>query len=205
MRETLQNSRMKPFSPSSERNQAPILEALRSHFASCRRVLEVGSGTGQHAVCFARALPEAVWQTSDVEGALPGIRMWLDEAALPNLPPPLVLDVNGHWPQMRFDAAFTANTLHIIAWPEVEKLFAGLDRVLEPQAMLAVYGPFNYGGRFTSDSNRAFDEWLKRQSPVSGVRDFEAVDALAKAARFELVDDHTMPANNRLLVWARTG
>jgi cyclopropane fatty-acyl-phospholipid synthase-like methyltransferase len=166
-------------------------------------VLEIGSGTGQHAVYFARALPATIWQTSDVEGALPGIRMWLDEAALPSLPPPLPLDVNGDWPQTRFDAAFTANTLHIMGWPEVEKCFAGLDRVLEPRAMLVIYGPFNYGGRFTSDSNRVFDEWLKRQSPVSGVRDFEAVDALAKAVRFELVDDHAMPANNRLLVWAR--
>jgi SAM-dependent methyltransferase len=204
VRETLQNSAMKPCSPSSERNQAPILAALRPHFASCRRVLEIGSGTGQHAVYFAQALPSVVWQTSDVEGALPGIRMWLDEAALPNLPPPLPLDVNGDWPQARFDAAYTANTLHIIAWPEVAKLFAGLDRALEPQAMIAVYGPFNYGGEFTSDSNRAFDGWLKRQSPVSGVRDFEAVDALARAARFELVDDHAMPANNRLMVWSRT-
>jgi hypothetical protein len=154
-------------------------------------------------VYFARALPSVVWQTSDVEGALPGIRMWLHEAALPNLPPPLLLDVNGDWPPARFDAAFTANTLHIMGWPDVEKLFAGLDEVLEPRAMLAIYGPFNYGGKFTSDSNRAFDEWLKRQSPVSGVRDFEAVDALAKAVHFDLVDDHAMPANNRLLVWAR--
>jgi cyclopropane fatty-acyl-phospholipid synthase-like methyltransferase len=203
MRETLQNSTMKPFSPSSDRNQAPILEALRTHLASCRRVLEIGSGTGQHAVHFARELPSTTWQTSDVEGALPGIRMWLDEAALPNLPPPMVLDVNGDWPRTHFDAVFTANTLHIMGWPEVEKFFAGLGRVLEPRALLAVYGPFNYGGRFTSDSNRAFDEWLKRQSPVSGVRDFEAVDALAKAERFELAADHAMPANNRLLVWAR--
>jgi cyclopropane fatty-acyl-phospholipid synthase-like methyltransferase len=200
-----QNSPVKPFSPSSERNQAPILEALRPHFAACRRVLEIGSGTGQHAVHFAHALPSTIWQTSDVEDALPGIRMWLDEAALPNLPPPLVLDVNGQWPRTHFDAAFTANTLHIMGWPEVEKFFAGLDGVLEPLALLAIYGPFNYGGRFTSDSNRAFDEWLKRQSPVSGVRDFEAVDALAKAVRFELVADHAMPANNRLLVWRRIG
>jgi cyclopropane fatty-acyl-phospholipid synthase-like methyltransferase len=194
----------KPFSPSSERNQAHILEALRPHFVSRRRVLEIGSGTGQHAVYFARALPGAIWQTSDIEQALPGIRLWLDEAALPNLPPPLPLDVNGDWPRTRFDAAFTANTLHIMGWPEVERFFVGLDAVLEPRAMLAVYGPFNYGGQFTSDSNRTFDEWLKRQSAASGVRDFEAVDALAKAIRLELVDDHAMPANNRLLVWART-
>jgi cyclopropane fatty-acyl-phospholipid synthase-like methyltransferase len=195
---------LKPFSPASERNQAPILEVLRPHFVSCRRVLEIGSGTGQHAVYLARALPSTIWQTSDVQAALPGLRMWLDEAALPNLPPPLELDVNGDWPQARFDAVFTANTLHIMGWPEVERLFASLDRVLEPTAMLAAYGPFNYGGQFTSPSNAAFDEWLKRQSALSGVRDFEAVDALARAVRFELVDDHAMPANNRLLIWART-
>ena len=129
--------------------------------------------------------------------------MWLDEAALPNLPRPLPLDVNGEWPRERFDAVFTANTLHIMAWPEVETLFARLDAVLEPRAMLAVYGPFNYGGRFTSPSNATFDEWLKRQSPVSGVRDFEAVHALASAARFKLLDDHAMSANNRLLIWQR--
>jgi cyclopropane fatty-acyl-phospholipid synthase-like methyltransferase len=194
---------VKPFSAASERNQAPILEVLRPHFASRRRVLEIGSGTGQHAVHFARALPATTWQTSDVPGALPGIRMWLDEAGLPNLPPPLPLDVNGEWPRARFDAVFTANTLHIMAWPEVETLFAKLDAVLEPRAMLAVYGPFNYGGQFTSPSNATFDEWLKHQSPVSGVRDFEAVHALASAARFELLDDHAMPANNRLLIWER--
>jgi cyclopropane fatty-acyl-phospholipid synthase-like methyltransferase len=195
---------LKPFSAASERNQAPILEVLRPHFASCRRVLEIGSGTGQHAVYFARALPSTIWQTSDLQTALPGLRMWLDEAALPNLPQPLTLDVNGAWPQARFDGVFTANTLHIMGWPEVERLFASLDGVLEPKATLAVYGPFNYGGQYTSPSNAAFDEWLKRQSTVSGVRDFEAVDALASALRFELVDDHAMPANNRLLIWGRT-
>lgn len=194
---------MKPFSPSSERNQAPILEVLRPHLVSYRRVLEIGSGTGQHAVYFARALPSTIWQTSDLPEGLPGIRMWLDEAALANLPPPLQLDVNGIWPKTRFDAAFTANTLHIMGWPEVEKFFARLDEVLEPRALLAIYGPFNYGGQFTSPSNRAFDEWLKRQSAVSGIRDFEAVNALASSIGLELVDDHAMPANNRLLIWRR--
>lgn len=196
---------MKPFSPHCERNRAPILEVLRPHLTSRRRVLEIGSGTGQHAVHFAQALPETTWQTSDVPEALPGIQMWLDEAASANLPPPVALDVNGDWPQARFDAAFTANTLHIMAWEEVERLFAGLDRVLEPSALLAVYGPFNYGGQFTSASNAAFDEWLKRRSAASGIRDFEAVNALAQAIRFELADDHAMPANNRLLIWARAG
>jgi cyclopropane fatty-acyl-phospholipid synthase-like methyltransferase len=166
-------------------------------------VLEIGSGTGQHAVFFAAALPGTTWQTSDVEENLPGIRLWLQEAALPNLPAPLTLDVNGPWPDTRFDAAFTANTLHIMSWPEVEALYTALARVLEPQAQLAVYGPFNYDGRFTSDSNREFDAWLKGRSPLSGVRDFEAVDALANAIGLQLVNDYTMPANNRLLLWRR--
>jgi cyclopropane fatty-acyl-phospholipid synthase-like methyltransferase len=193
----------KPFAPHCERNQEPILSVLQPYFASRRRVLEIGSGTGQHAVFFAPALPNTTWQTSDLEENLPGIRSWLREAALPNLPPPLLLDVTGTWPQQRFDAAFTANSLHIMPWTAVEQLFAGLDTVLEPEAMLAIYGPFNYHGAYTSDSNREFDGWLKRRSPLSAIRDFEAVDALASGIGLQLVKDHAMPANNRLIVWRR--
>ena len=197
----------KPLARSVARNSGPILEVLKKHFSRVRRVLEIGSGTGQHAVCFAPSLPNAEWQTSDVDAALPGICSWLDAARLPNLPPALALDVNGPWPvrprDERYDAAFTANTLHIISWPEVQRLFTGLKDVLTADALLAVYGPLNYNGAFTSDSNRAFDESLKRQSPTSGIRDFEAVDALAASIGFELIADHAMPANNRMLVWRR--
>lgn len=193
----------KPFAPHCERNQAPILEVLRPYFLDRRRVLEVGSGTGQHAVFFAPALPDTIWQTSDMDENLPGIRLWLQDAALPNLPPPLSLDVTGSWPKGKFDAVFTANSLHIMPWSAVEKFFSGIDGVLEPQAILAVYGPFNYHGAFTSDSNREFDGWLKQRSALSGIRDFEAVDALAKAIGLELVKDHAMPANNRLIIWRR--
>lgn len=193
----------KPFAPHCERNQAPILEVLRPYFLNRRRVLEVGSGTGQHAVFFAPELPDTTWQTSDMDENLPGIRLWLQDAALPNLPPPLSLDVTGSWPKAKFDAVFTANSLHIMPWSAVEKFFSGVDGVLEPQALLAVYGPFNYHGAFTSDSNREFDGWLKQRSALSGIRDFEAVDALAKAIGLELVKDHAMPANNRLIIWQR--
>ena len=158
----------KPFARSVERNRAPILDTLKKYFWRVQRVLEIGSGTGQHAVYFATSLPNLEWQTSDVEAALPGIRSWLDAARLPNLPPALALDVNGPWPvrarDERYDAAFTANMLHIISWPEVQRLFARLREVLTADALLAVYGPFNYNGAFTSDSSRAFDESLKRQS-----------------------------------------
>lgn len=197
----------KPYAPAAERNRGPILEVLQRHFSNARRVLEIGSGTGQHAVHFAPAFAQALWQTSDVAERLPGIGAWLQAAALPNLPPPLLLDINGPWPQWaaasRYDAAYTANTLHIVSWEEVQTLFAKLDSALAPNALLAVYGPFNYGGRFTSDSNRAFDASLRQTSAVSGIRNFEDVDALARSIGFELVEDCAMPANNHLLVWRR--
>jgi cyclopropane fatty-acyl-phospholipid synthase-like methyltransferase len=194
----------KPYAPSCDRNQGPIRDILVRHFPQRRRILEIGSGTGQHAVFFAPAFPQAVWQTSDIGENLPGIRMWLDEAALPNTPPPIALDVRGPWPKQRYDAVFTANTLHIMGWPEVQMMFAALDEVLEEKdAMLAVYGPFNYRGEFTSDSNRAFDQWLKDRSSASGIRDFEAVDALANSIGLHLIEDCAMPANNRTLIWQR--
>lgn len=194
----------KPFAPACERNRAPILSVLQRWFADRSRVLEIGSGTGQHAVHFAAAMPQLQWQASDRAEHLPGIRAWLDEAALPNTPAPLVLDVaRGPWPAAGFDAAFTANTLHIMGWPDVEALFAGLDRVLGADAVFAAYGPFNYRGDYTSASNREFDGWLRARDPESGIRDFEAVDALARGIGLRLVEDAAMPANNRCVVWTR--
>lgn len=193
----------KPFSPSSERNRDPILAVLRDHFADRTRVLEIGSGTGQHAVHFAAGLPHLTWQTADLPESHDGIRAWLAEAALPNALPPLSLDVNGPWPSQRFDAVFTANTLHIMSWPEVETLFARLPGVLAADAKLVVYGPFNYGGQFTSESNAQFDTRLKEGGAHRGIRDFEAVDGLAQTAGLRLVEDRAMPANNRCLVWVR--
>lgn len=194
----------KPFSPSCERNQAPILAVLREALARRRAVLEIGSGTGQHAVHFAAALQQLVWQTSDRIENHAGIQAWLDDAALPNLRAPLTLDVNQRdWPQGPFDAVFTANTLHILGWPEVQTLFRRLPEVLADDASLVVYGPFNYRGQFTSPSNEAFDARLRRDDPKRGIRDFEAVDALARASGLILQADHAMPANNRCLVWER--
>ncbi len=195
----------KPFSPSSERNRDPILAILKQAFADRRQVLEIGSGTGQHAVHFAAHLAHLSWQTSDRVENHDGIQAWLADAALPNTLPPLALDVNqARWPRARFDAVFTANTLHIMGWDEVQILFRRLPEVLEADACLAVYGPFNYGGTFTSDSNAAFDQRLKGDDPKRGIRDFEAVDALARGIGFSLAADHAMPANNRCLVWRRT-
>ena len=194
----------KPDAPACARNRDPILQVLRPHFANRHSVLEIGSGTGQHAVHFAAAMPWLAWQASDRAEHLPGIVQWLDEAALANTPPPLELDVAGDWPATGFDAVFSANSLHIMGWTEVEAFFAGVGRVLEPGGLLAVYGPFNYGGDYTSQSNRDFDAWLKARDPRSGIRDFEAIDALARVQGLELREDAAMPANNRTLVWQRT-
>lgn len=192
----------KPFAPACERNKEPILSVLLDHFADRRRVLEVGSGTGQHAVHFAASLPHLVWQTSDRAENLPGICAWLDDAALRNTPPPLTLDVSGRWPtSSRFDAVYSANTLHIMSWPEVEAFFARLPDVLEADAVLAIYGPFRYNGRHTSASNAAFEASLQASVPHRAIRDFEAVDALAQETGLTLIEDRAMPANNRCLVW----
>ncbi len=194
----------KPYSLACHQNRDPILTVLRDYFADRKSVLEIGSGTGQHAVYFSNALPHLIWQTSDHAENLPGIRLWLADAGSPNTPAPLVLDVNGAWPTQRFDAVFTANTLHIMSWPEVEALFASLPDVLSADAKLAIYGPFNYGGRYTSDSNATFDQSLKAQAPHMGVRDFEAVAELARTIGLRLLEDRAMPANNRCLVCQRS-
>jgi cyclopropane fatty-acyl-phospholipid synthase-like methyltransferase len=193
----------KPHAPSCERNRDPILDVLRVHFADRQNVLEIGSGTGQHAVHFAAALPQLLWQCSDRVENLPGIHLWLDEARLLNTPAPIELDVSGTWPTQRYDAVFSANTLHIMGWDEVERLFDHLADITTGDAKLIVYGPFNYGGQYTSESNAAFDQWLQARGAHMRIRDAEAVDALADAAGFKLVDDIAMPANNRCRVWQR--
>ena len=196
-------SEEKPFAPSAERNREPILAVLRHHFAEVARVLEIGSGTGQHGVYFAMKMPWLTWQCSEREEHLPGIRQWLEEAMLPNTPPPIALDVDGEWPSQHFNAVFSANTLHIMGWAAVENFFRGVGALLGPRGSLVVYGPFNYEGRYTSDSNREFDGWLKARDPQSAIRDFEAVDALAREQGLLLIDDVAMPANNRCLVWRK--
>jgi cyclopropane fatty-acyl-phospholipid synthase-like methyltransferase len=194
----------KPFAPACERNREPILDRLRGIFAGVDSVLEVGSGTGQHAVFFAQHLPHLQWQPSDRAENLAGIAAWCSDAQLPNLRAPIELDVDKPWPLQMVSAVFSANTLHIMGWPQVQRFFSALAQHLAADGVLAVYGPFNYGGRYTSESNAQFDQWLKTQSAYSAIRDFEAVDALAQNAGLTLVADHAMPANNRLLQWMKS-
>ena len=191
----------KPHAPACDRNREPILEVLRRHLPASGQLLEIGSGTGQHAAYFAANMPGLIWQCSDLEENLPGIRAWIEEAQRGNLPEPLLLDVERDWPRARYDALFSANTLHIMRWGLVQAMFEHLPQVLAPDSCVAVYGPFNYSGQFTSASNADFDAWLKQRAPDMGIRDFEAVDALAQSVGLKLVEDCAMPANNRTLIW----
>jgi cyclopropane fatty-acyl-phospholipid synthase-like methyltransferase len=167
-------------------------------------VLEIGSGTGQHAVYFGEHLPHLSWQTSDIDSCHPGINAWLEAAQLPNIFQPLSLDVSSNrWPNTGFDGVFSANTTHIMSWPEVIDMFNGIGSILKQGGVFCLYGPFNYDGHYTSESNERFDSWLKERDPLSGIRNFEDLDTLAQSNGMAFRHDHEMPVNNRLLVWAR--
>lgn len=195
-----------PFSQACENNKAYILQVLRDAFADRLSVLEIGAGTGQHATFFAERMPWLTWQPTDRAANLLMLNQRCSVYAGNNLQPEVALDVcDDPWPVAIPDAVFTANSLHIMPFSSVQKLFAMLGREAPEEAMLAVYGPFNYKGSYTSDSNARFDQWLAEQHPESAIRHFESVDELAKGAGFTLRSDNEMPANNRLLVWQRTG
>ena len=195
---------MLPFSEACERNKRPILAVLRSAFAECAQVLEIGSGTGQHAVHFAAHLTHLTWQPTEQLAYLPDLAARVKQEGSANVRQPTLLDVNQTvWPVRSVDAVFTANTLHIMAWPEVLSLFRGLEAVLSPAGIVCVYGPFRYEGRYTSESNRDFDRLLQDRDPRSGLRDFKDVSALAERHGLKLRADHDLPANNRLLEFVR--
>ena len=195
----------KPFSQACENNKSVILSILVERLKACKTVLEVGSGTGQHAVYFAPNLPWLAWQTSDISANHQGINLWLNELPQDNLLSPIELDLNNRWPIKKVDAIFTANTLHIVKWSLVEAFFQGVSQHLNSYGQCCIYGPFNYLGKYTSESNANFDLWLKERDSASAIRDIEAVIALANAAGLSLENDHAMPANNRLLVFKKIG
>jgi len=199
----------KPFSQACENNKRPIFDILSKVFSKSEHVLEIGSGTGQHAIFFGQHLPHLTWQTSDLPINHQGINAWLNESTAANVQRPIVVDLSNTWPestvtqQQPFDALYTANTLHIISWPLVVKFFEGIADNLASQASICIYGPFNYQGKFTSESNANFDLWLKDRDEQSGIRDIEDILTLASSAGLILIDDHVMPANNRLLVFSK--
>jgi cyclopropane fatty-acyl-phospholipid synthase-like methyltransferase len=195
---------MLPFSEACERNKEPILTVLRAALADRTQVLEIGSGTGQHAVHFAAHLMHLTWQPTEQLAYLPDLAARVILEGSHNLRQPTVLDVKQTvWPVRSVDAIFTANTLHIMAWPEVQLLFRGLDAVLSPTGIACVYGPFRYEGRYTSESNRDFDRMLQDRDPNSGLRDIKDISALAERHGLKLRVDHDLPANNRMLEFIR--
>jgi cyclopropane fatty-acyl-phospholipid synthase-like methyltransferase len=194
---------LKPFAESSEQNKEPILEILKSEFADCHRILEVGSGTGQHAVFFSEQLPHLHWICSDLEENHAGIQMWLDEAPHNNIEGPLLLDAREDWPQLHADAIFSANAIHIMSWQAVQGMIKNIGEVLTSRGKLCLYGPFMVDGQHTADSNAQFDVWLKNRDPLSGIRDVTDLTTLLNLQNMELVNDYEMPVNNRILVWQK--
>ena len=191
-----------PFSQACENNKAPILERLQAVFVAPGKVLEIGTLTGQHAVHFAIAMPHLQWQPSDHPDSAHLCHGRLAQAALPNILPIIELDVgDANWPVDTFQWAFSANTAHIMAWPEVEKMFHGIGKRLAADGAFCLYGPFNEQGTYTSDSNRRFDQNLRAQAAQMGIRDLADLSALAESVGMRLTEKHTMPANNQLLVF----
>ncbi|MCH9711932.1 MAG: DUF938 domain-containing protein [Proteobacteria bacterium] len=195
---------MKQYSPACDQNKDPILAVIKPLLGKATSVLEIGSGTGQHCVYFAKALPHLVWQASDQAMYLPSVTAWINEAQLNNTPTALTLNVCHVWPKSSYDAIFSANTTHIMSWEMVLDFFKGVGETLNTNGLFILYGPFNYNGQYTSESNAKFDLWLAQQNPQSSIRDFEALNRLAEQAGLTLIDDYEMPANNRILVWKKS-
>ncbi len=195
----------KPFSPACERNRDPILEVLKTVILPTdRRLIEIGTGTGQHAVYFAPHFKLLEWYPSDLSENIPGMKLWFKEAKLTNIQDPVRLDVSkDDFPKVKFDVVFTANTFHIMNWKECKSFMKLLGHRLREGSRATIYGPFKYKGEFTSESNAAFDESLKQKDPLMGIRSFEDVHSNMVKNGFELIHDHEMPANNRMLVYNR--
>ena len=194
----------KPFSQACENNRGPISQVLERILVDCQSVFEIGSGTGQHAVWFSRAMPHLQWQTSDRKENHQGIKQWISDSSLENIHHPLELDVGaGPWPEGLFDAIFTANTAHIMALSEVELMFSGVSKLLISGGLFCLYGPMQYSGVIAAESNRAFDAKLRAVKSTQGIREFNDLNKLATAVGMELIEDNDLPANNQLIIWQK--
>ncbi len=194
-----------PSAPAAERNFAPILGVLKSEFASSKSILELGSGTGQHAAGFAREMPWLEWQPSDIASQLPAIQAWVRAAALTNLSSPFALDVDAHTPRdERYDGAFSANTAHIMSEVSVKRAFRLLGQYLVSGARYCLYGPFRERDKFSTESNARFDASLRQRDPAMGIRDMEVLDGFAGEAGLVRIRHYAMPGNNLLVVYQRS-
>ena len=194
-----------PFSQACENNKEPILKVLKEYISDQESLLEIAGGTGQHGEFFAKSFPNLLWQTSDLPSAVAGLNLRISETSLQNFPPALTLDVNdSNWNVKKYELLFTANSLHIMSEKSVENFFSKIPNILQQNALVFIYGPFKYGGKFTTKSNAEFNEWLKEKDLRSGVRDFEVISELAVSVGLSLVADVQMPSNNQLLVFSRS-
>jgi len=196
--------KQKPFAAATERNSQAILGVVREEFRDVRSVLEIGSGTGQHAVYFGRELEWLEWQTSDVEVNHEGIEAWLSESALPNVHSPLRLDVReANLTGTTYDAVFSSNTAHIMALGAVSRMFSLVADALDNEGRFVLYGPFRRHGRFNTSSNEQFDQSLRQRDPEMGIRDLEELDSFAARGGLRRERLYATPANNHIAVWVK--
>ena len=195
----------RPFAESAARNAEPILEILRQEFRESTDVLEIGSGTGQHAVYFAASLDHLQWQTSDLEENHSTIRAWITDARLPNVREPISLDVTTADLSSSYDAVYSANTAHIMSIDEVARMFALAARVLRPDGVFCLYGPFRRFGEFNTESNARFDASLRARDPSMGIRDLEELDAMGAMNGLHRQSLYAVPSNNSVAVWQKIG
>lgn len=194
----------KPFAPATERNSLPILNVIHHEFERASSVLEIGSGTGQHAVCFGKALSHLAWQTSELAEHHAGIDTWLGEAGLPNVKRPIELDVmTAEVSPQSYDAAYSANTAHIMSFPAVVKMFSLVSSALRDDGVFCLYGPFKQGGEFSTQSNADFDNSLRERNSEMGIRDIEVLDKLGESGGMVRQRLYAMPANNCLVIWVK--
>lgn len=194
-----------PFAPASERNKQPILEVLRDVLPTSGLVLEIGSGYGQHVVHFAAHLPQLRWQPSEQAENLASLRLRLDQQGGSNVLRAIELDVAADWPPLEVVAVISSNTAHIMSWPEVICMFDGVAKLLPPNGVFCLYGPFNVNGEFTAPSNRQFDQDLRSRKASMGLRDVAELEKLAQQRHMQLEQRIAMPANNQVLVFRKSG
>ena len=194
----------KPYAESCEQNRRVILDVIQPLLVNSKSLLEIGSGTGQHAVYFSEKLPHIIWNSSDRTENIEAIKLWLSDTDSEKLPTPIELDVTQNiWPDITVDTVFTANTCHIMSQQSVETMIERVGQLLPAEGQLIIYGPFNYNQQYTSPSNERFDQWLKQRDSQSAIRNFEDINNLARKAGLNLVNDYEMPANNRILHWRK--
>jgi cyclopropane fatty-acyl-phospholipid synthase-like methyltransferase len=192
------------YSEAAERNKKPILDQLKQYLKSDDKVIEIGSGTGQHACCFTQSIPGLVWQCSDLKDNLSSLKQVISQQNSEQLLMPIECDVRSYqWDQKQYDAVYSANALHIMSWDAAQVFLSNVNHALKSRGLLILYGPYAYANQPLCKSNQNFDRFLKERDPKSGIRSFDEVKALSEKAGFVCEHDIEMPANNRLIIWSK--